>query len=111
MATKRNAHKHTKGQRFPLPLLLAALAVCGLLFFLRSRSEQAESPAPTEAPAAVTSAPEPENVPTPEPTRSPYADTLLRISEVCCVNTAMVPDEDGDFGDWVEPAVAPDVNG
>lgn len=102
MATKRNAHKHTKGQRFPLPLLLAALAVCGLLFFLRSRSEQAESPAPTEAPAAVTSAPEPENVPTPEPTRSPYADTLLRISEVCCVNTAMVPDEDGDFGDWVE---------
>ncbi len=48
------------------------------------------TPAPTEPPAA------------PAPTLSPYAPADVRISEVCCVNLAMVQDEDGNFGDWVE---------
>ena len=106
------SHTHVKKKkrgRSPLiPLLFIAL--CLLLAFallrLRKKTGELEAKALTPTPeavetvATVTPAPTPE--PAPEPTPSPYAGTEVRLSEVCCGNTAMVPDENGAFGDWLE---------
>ena len=94
-------HYKKKKQRFSpaLPLLLIAVLLSGV--FIIRRGAGGKKAEPTAVPTA-TAAPAPSPTPTPEPTPSPYEGTTLRISEVCCVNVAMVRDEDGDFGDWIE---------
>ena len=93
-------HRSKKKNRgfVPLSVLLLALCVGGVLLW-QGKSEK-EPTSPPEETSAVTPAPTP--APTPVPTVSPYAGAEVRISELCCVNTAMVPDEEGDFGDWLE---------
>ena len=95
--------KKKKQRRSPvLPLLLLALCLAGVLAWRSGDKSKSPEPTPAVTATAAPTASAPTAAPTPEPTASPYAGTALRISEVCCVNLAMVRDEDGDFGDWIE---------
>ena len=105
--THTKKHKRRRSPLLPLLLTVLCLGLAFVLFRLAKETDELEtralSPTP-ETPEAATPAPTPEPTPTPtpEPTPSPYAHTELRVSEVCCNNTAMVPDENDAFGDWVE---------
>ncbi|GEM_PF-444189 len=79
--------------------VLICLCVAGMLLWRVSDSASAPAAIPTPD-AAETPAPADEA--TPSPVISAYAGTEVRISEVCCVNLAMIHDEDGSFGDWLE---------
>ena len=104
-----------------LRVLLCLLAVLtAALVFLRlfSSHRAAESPAPTETSASETAAPAPETAapaaisetpaPLPEPTLQPTPvpqdedAEKIRVSELMVKNRATLPDEDGDFPDWLE---------
>ena len=76
--------------RKPILLLAGVLAALALLF-LWPRHEATPTPE-TPAPTAV------DAVQTP----IPGAPGLLRIEEIMVKNAAALPDEDGDFPDWIE---------
>lgn len=69
----------------------------------------ADSPAPeTAAPAVLAETPAPLPTPVPEPTLPPTPSPededaeKIRVSELMVKNRATLPDEDGDFPDWLE---------
>ena len=59
--------------------------------------EQADTPTGGNAGAGV-------QLPAPEPTATPYDENAakIRVSELMVKNRATLPDEDGDFPDWIE---------
>lgn len=74
-----------------------------------SETASPETPAPeTAAPAVLAETPAPLPTPAPEPTAAPTpspedADAeKIRVAELMVKNRATLPDEDGDFPDWLE---------
>ena len=105
--------------------LLVVLAAALVFLWPFSPRKAIESPAPTEAPLSETAAPDspapqtaapaalaetpaPLPTPVPEPTLPPTPSPededaeRIRVSELMVKNRATLPDEDGDFPDWLE---------
>lgn len=89
--------------------LILVLVICAALLFLWPFSDQKPVPEqaalPTEPPASPlpTAAPLQEQEP-PAPTPVPWDEDAekVRVSELMVKNRATLPDEDGDFPDWIE---------
>ena len=87
----------SKKHAFIIIFLSAALLTCTLLIcgcsLPAARPEESAEPSPETTAAPPT--------PTPEPTPD-VAHTDVVISEIMATNKSCLPDEDGDFCDWIE---------
>ena len=97
--------KRKKNWQLPLGLVLVLGAV--LLFLWPTDREKGQDVPTEEAPVSAapaepiqTPGPLPDPGPTPEPRDEDAA--RIRISELMVKNRATLPDEDGDFPDWIE---------
>ncbi len=98
-----------------LKLILVVVAALALLWSIsphrsRESSLPADSPsfeetaAPLASPAALPAAPPAAALPEQPPTPVPLDENAdkIRVSELMVKNRATLPDEDGDFPDWIE---------
>ena len=111
MAVKKKKRRRSQ-KRHVLPcLLLAAAAVLLWIWPFPARQEPAPfgaeeteetspaAPAPVQAPGAE---PEEQNAPVPVPALFDEDAGKIRVTELMVKNRATLPDEDGDFPDWIE---------
>ena len=78
--------------------IVALVLLCAMLLSGCGEAAPIQESEPSAEPA-VTAEPSPE--PSPEPVKEPYRTDVV-LSELQASNKACVPDEDGEFSDWIE---------
>ena len=111
MAVKKKKRRRSQKLHVLPCLLLAAAAVLLWIWPFPARQEPAPfgaeeteetapvAPAPVQAPGAE---PEEQNAPVPVPALFDEDAGKIRVTELMVKNRATLPDEDGDFPDWIE---------
>ena len=107
---RRKKNKRRTQKRHVLPSLLLAMAAMLMLVSPLPSRQTAETPAPggeeapLESPAPAWTEPERDEDEAPSPAPVTYDEDAekIRVSELMIKNRATLPDEDGDFSDWIE---------
>ena len=97
-----NPEQRKRRLRILLPILLAVALLLGLCFLERGQGVPSEGP--EESPQTDAAAPSDETEASPETSPLPRDEDAekIHISELMLRNRATLPDEDGDFPDWIE---------